>query len=69
MKRYCYIAMQEGAPGAYAMCADLPELAKDTADFVMEELRNGATLRRIPVDDARGLLGKWLAWKEQQKAA
>jgi hypothetical protein len=66
---YCFIAIEEGAPGAYAMCADMPEFEDDGRDFVMEELRNGATIKRLKVEDARGLLGQWIEFDQKRKAA
>jgi hypothetical protein len=66
---YCFIAIEEGAPGAYAVCADMPEFEDDGRDFVMEELRKGGIVKRLKVEDARGLLGEWVAFDKARKAA
>lgn len=64
---FCYVAKHPGTPGAYAACADLPEYQADTAKFVAAEIKNGAQIERVPTEEARRLLGKYINWKGKQK--
>lgn len=61
---FCYVASKPGQPGAYAACADMPEYPKDTANFVSGEIRRGATVQRVPSEQARTMLGEWLKWDQ-----
>lgn len=38
---------------------DLPEYAKETAKFVAKEIRDGFTVERVPVEEARALPWGW----------
>lgn len=57
---FCYVAMRPGVPGAYAACADMASMPKETARFVADEIKRGAIVERVPTEDARRLLGEYI---------
>ena len=66
---HCYVASKEGEPGAFAVCADIPEYKKRTADFVSAALRKGHTVNRVTTEEARTLLQEWLQFDKQRRHA
>jgi hypothetical protein len=66
---FCYVARKEGQPGAYAACADMKDLPKETARFISDMVKEGAYVERVPTQTARDMLGEWLKWKDRHDAA
>lgn len=48
---YCYVAVNEH--GTFAATVDTPQFAKETAKTIAGWVRKGATVERIPVEEAR----------------
>ena len=66
---HCYVAQREGEPGCYAACVDMPDLPKETAKFCAEVVEEGGFLVRVPIKEARNMLGEWYRWQKSRDAA
>lgn len=64
---FCYVACKEGEPGAYAACADMKELPQETRRFVTDMMKEGAYIERVPTQQARDMLGVWLAFDKKRR--
>lgn len=63
----CYVAEDPTQPGAaWAAVVDDPGRAKDTAKDVASWIREGATVKHVPVETAREMLCKWERPAKQQ---
>lgn len=69
VKDYCYAAMREGEPGAYAICADMKDMPEETACFVSQRVKEGASVIRVDAATATEMLNRWIGWKHSQKSA
>lgn len=61
---YCYVCIKPDTPGAYAAAVDIPECAADNAKMVAKALRKGHKVERVPVEQARTMLGEYLNWRK-----
>lgn len=58
--RMCYVAEDPDQPGAaFAACVISAGREKDTAKYVADWIRRGATVRTVTSEAAREMLGKW----------
>lgn len=63
-EHYSYVACKPGQPGAYASCTDDERF---WPDFKRREEWAGATVKRVTCNEARRLMGKYLAWLDKEE--
>ena len=56
-----YVALDPAQPGAACACVvDRPEWEADTAKTVARFIRQGRAVNRVPLEEAREMLAKWV---------
>ena len=64
----CYVAADPSQPGAaWGVSVDVHGFEKQTAKIIVDWVREGAHVMRVPTETAREMLSKWVRPEKKEK--